>query len=169
MSTVREPWGHLPCLSRCYCCASTSHSHDKGMCPSCKHTSNPLKCHKRHSLSPFPPIPPLTPGCPLIHPSHPLIQPPPPGPSTASLPVPSAAQGRSSPGSHVEFRDTQRRQAPCFSPRAHFQESACVKLCCSRRCPTFKLHSSPWDCFRGFNKRGKSLCMGQQGCVRMCI
>lgn len=104
-------------------------------------------------------MPPLLPGCPFIQPSfnHDLIHPP--SLSTASLPVSPTAQWRFSSGSHVELRDTQLRQAPCFSPGAHFQESACVKLQCSRRCPTFKLHSCHWDCFRGFNKRGKSLCV----------
>lgn len=53
-------------------------------------------------------------------------------------------------------RRAQKR--PRFSPKAHFQESACVKLQCSRRCPTFKLHSSPWDCFWPLTK-------GERACV----
>jgi len=63
VATVREAGGHLPCLlSRCYCCASTSHSHDQGMC-----IDPPRESHELRS--------PVSP--PLIHPDlhQPLIPP----------------------------------------------------------------------------------------------
>lgn len=74
----------------CYCCASNSHSHDKGMCPSCKHSATPPEVLK--APVPSPSIPPVMPTCPIICLPQPLYHPTPPaptptGPSTASPPL----------------------------------------------------------------------------------
>lgn len=126
----------------CYCCASRNHSHDKGMWPSCKHIFNPPRPPAPRSSLMYLSISPSW----SVHYYPDLVC-----SERILLWFPRRAQKR-----------------PCFSPKAHFQESACVKLQCSRRCPTFKLHSSPWDCFWPLTK-GESLCAGQQGCVHMCI
>lgn len=112
--------------------ASRNHSHNKGMWSLCKHVFAPqkeaLKASDSISLS-------TTPSRAAYH-GPDLVC-----PGRILLRFPRGAQKR-----------------PCLSPEAQSQESAGVKLGRSRRCPTFKLHSSPWDCFWALTK-------GERACV----
>lgn len=161
-----EGWAICPF---CYCCALSNHSHDKGMCPSCKHISTPFVVPR--APVPFP-LPSHPSSCACMS-SHPCLH---------QLCWSIYHQTVLICPDKIHPLFPRRAERDCFSPRAHFQESACEKLQCSRRCPTFILHSSPWDCYWPLTKeerarvwvsRGVCICASrlyQDACVsRACL